>query len=64
MAIQVPNETPAIQQYLASGFTICSQSRAEAASASSPGPPSQKPWERPTPRKLKRSTEKPRCAKV
>ena len=41
MAIQVPNETPAIQQYLASGLTICSQSSAEAASASSPGPPSQ-----------------------
>ena len=31
MAIQVPNETPAIQQYLASGFTICSQSSADAA---------------------------------
>ena len=64
MAIQVPNETPAIQQLLASGLTICSQSSAEAASDSSPGPPSQMPWLRPTPRKLKRSTEKPRSTKV
>jgi hypothetical protein len=64
MAIQVPNETPAIQQYLASGLTLCSQSSAEAASASSPGPPSQKPWLRPTPRKLNLSTEKPRCTNV
>ena len=38
MAIQVPNDTPAIQQERESGFCSCSQSSAEAASASSPGP--------------------------
>ncbi len=38
MAIQVPNDTPAIQHMGESGFCSCSQSSAEAASASSPGP--------------------------
>src|SRR4029079_308541 len=64
IAIQVPNDTPAIQQRLASGLTICSGSSARAPSELSPGPPSQMPWLRPTPRKLKRGTEKPRSTKV
>src|SRR5579859_3642869 len=64
MPIQAPKETPAIQQDLASGVTACTQSSAEAASESSPAPWSNEPWLRPTPRKLKRRAEKPRCTKA
>ena len=64
MPIQAPNEKPAIQQLLASGLIDCAQSSAEAASDSSPVPWSNEPWLRPTPRKLKRSTAKLRCAKA
>src|ERR1700749_4297328 len=64
MPIQEPNENPAIQQARASGFTVCAQSSAAAASDNSPEPWSKAPCERPTPRKLKRSTEKPRSAKA
>ena len=63
MPIQAPKETPAIQQVRASGLTDCAQSSAAAASDSSPAPWSKAPWLRPTPRKLKRSAEKPRFAK-
>src|SRR5687768_2450275 len=59
MPIQAPKEKPATQQELALALTDCSQSRAEAASDSSPRPLSNSPWLRPTPRKLKRRTEKP-----
>ena len=60
MPIHAPNEKPAIQQPRASGWMDWSQSSAEAASASSPAPWSNSPWLRPTPRKLKRRTVKPR----
>jgi hypothetical protein len=62
--IQAPNEIPAIQQVRASLLWACSQSSAEAASASSPAPLSYRPWLRPTPRKLKRSTENLRLANM
>ena len=62
MPIQAPNEKPATQQARASGLMVCAQSSADAASDNSPVPWSNEPWLRPTPRKLKRSTEKPRCA--
>ena len=58
MAIQAPNENPPIQQPLALVLYDCIQSRAAVASLSSPWPLSNEPWLRPTPRKLKRSTEK------
>ena len=64
MPIQAPNEKPAIQQLRASVLTVCAQSSAEAASDNSPMPWSKPPWLRPTPRKLKRSAEKPRCTKA
>src|SRR5207248_11654232 len=64
MPIQAPNENPAIQQLRASGLIDCAQSSAEAASDSSPWPWSNEPWLLPTPRKLKRSTEKFRCTKA
>src|SRR5208283_4251210 len=64
MPIHEPKDTPAIQQARASGLIDCAQSSAEAASDSSPWPWSKVPCERPTPRKLKRSTEKPRSAKL
>ena len=64
MPIQAPNEKPAIQHERASGLIVCAQSSAEAASDSSPVPWSNEPWLRPTPRKLKRSTENPRCTKA
>ena len=64
MPIQAPKETPAIQQARASGLTDWAQSRAAAASESSPWPWSKAPWLRPTPRKLKRRTEKPRFTKL
>ena len=64
MPIHEPNDTPAIQQARASGFTACTQSRAEAASDNSPTPWSNEPWLRPTPRKLKRRAAKPRFANV
>src|ERR1041384_6196248 len=64
MPIHAPNEKPAIQHERASGLIDCAQSSAEAASESSPVPWSNEPWLRPTPRKLKRSTEKPRCTKA
>ena len=51
------------QQVEAFGFWLCIQSRADAASLSSPMPLSNSPWLRPTPRKLKRSTAKPRFTK-
>ena len=38
MPIQAPNEKPAIQQLLASGFMVCAQSSAAAASDNSPWP--------------------------
>ncbi len=60
IAIQAPKEKPATQQPLLFGLCCCIQSSALAASRSSPWPWSNTPWERPTPRKLKRSTEKPR----
>ena len=63
MPIQAPNEMPAIQQARASGLTAWAQSSAAAASESSPWPWSNVPWLRPTPRKLKRSAEKPRSTK-
>src|SRR5215510_14479856 len=59
--IQAPNEKPAIQHERASRLMDCAQSSAEAASESSPVPWSNAPWLRPTPRKLKRRTEKLRC---
>src|SRR3990167_4348207 len=64
MPIQAPNEKPAIQHSLALGLWACIQSRAEAASLISPWPLSNFPWERPTPRKLKRNVENPRRTKV
>src|SRR5580704_4254767 len=64
MPIQAPNEKPAIQQERASVLTVCAQSSAEAASDNSPTPLSNPPWLRPTPRKLNRSAEKPRCTKA
>ena len=64
MPIQAPKETPAIQQAEALGLYICSQSSAEAASDNSPMPWSNMPWLRPTPRELKRRTEKPRFANI
>jgi hypothetical protein len=64
MPIHAPNDTPAIQHARASGFTDWAQSRAAAASDSSPAPWSNEPWLRPTPRKLKRSAEKPRFTNV
>src|SRR5215468_4592179 len=64
MPIQAPKEKPAIQQLLASGLIDCAQSSAAAESESSPSPWSNEPWLRPTPRKLKRSTEKFRCTKA
>ena len=60
IAIQAPNEKPATQQPVLFGLWLCIQSRAEAASCSSPWPWSNTPCERPTPRKLKRSVENPR----
>src|SRR3954464_1445076 len=59
MPIQAPKEKPATQQDEALALTDCNQSSAEAASDSSPWPLSKSPCERPTPRKLKRTTEKP-----
>ena len=38
MPIQAPKEKPAIQQEAAFSLKLCSQSKAEAASASSPSP--------------------------
>jgi hypothetical protein len=64
MPIQAPNEKPAIQVVSASGWTCCTQSRALAASDSSPMPLSNTPWLLPTPRKLKRKVAKPRRTKV
>ena len=64
MPIHAPKEKPAIQQLRASGLMDWAQSRAEAASASSPCPWSNDPWLLPTPRKLNRRTEKLRCAKA
>ncbi len=64
MPIHEPNDTPAIQHAFASGFTACTQSRAAAASDSSPEPWSKDPWLRPTPRKLKRRAANPRLANV
>src|SRR4051812_23679396 len=64
MPIQAPNEKPVIQQLRASGLIDCAQSSAEAASDSSPVPWSKLPWLLPTPRKLKRRTENPRCTKA
>src|SRR5688572_9872366 len=63
-AIQAPKEKPLIQQVMASGFCNCSQSSAVAASVSSPTPSSYLPCDLPTPRKLKRNTEKPFWANV
>mgnify|MGYP006999173872 CR=1 FL=1 len=56
--------TPAIQVVEASGWKLCTQSSALAASDSSPTPLSKVPWLLPTPRKLKRRTEKPLFAKI
>src|SRR5579871_43630 len=64
MLIQAPNENPAAQQDDAFGLTDCSQSRAEAASDSSPMPLSKSPCDRPTPRKLNRRTENPLRTKI
>src|SRR3984885_4584195 len=64
MPIQEPNEKPAIQQLRASGLIVCAQSRAEAASESSPMPCAKPPGLLPAPRKLKRRAEKPRCTKA
>ncbi len=64
MPIQAPKENPAIQQLRASGLIDCAQSSAAAESDNSPIPWSNEPWLRPTPRKLKRSTEKFRCTKA
>ena len=43
----------------ASGWKLCTQSSADAASESSPMPWSNSPWLRPTPRKLNRITVNP-----
>jgi hypothetical protein len=64
MEIQAPKDTPTSQQMRVSRLNDCSQSSAEAASDSSPAPFSNRPWLRPTPRKLNRSTEKPRSANM
>ncbi len=50
MPIQAPNWYPATQHCEAVGLDDCSQSSAEAASASSPMPESNSPWLLPTPR--------------
>jgi len=60
MPTQAPKSNPATQHWEAAGRIACSQSRAVAASASSPTPESNSPWLRPTPRELKRRTLKPR----
>ena len=60
MPTQAPKSKPATQHWDAAGLVVCSQSRAVAASASSPMPESNSPWLRPTPRKLNRRTLKPR----
>ncbi len=64
MEIHAPKEKPAIQVVCASGWKLCTQSSAAAASLSSPIPLSNTPCERPTPRKLKRKVAKPRFTKV
>ncbi|GAA3248270.1 hypothetical protein GCM10020258_01440 [Sphingomonas yabuuchiae] len=64
MPIHAPKLTPAIQVVEASGWKLCTQSSAEAASDSSPMPLSNTPWLLPTPRKLKRNVAKPRRWKV
>jgi hypothetical protein len=63
MPIHAPKDTPAIQHDLASGVTACTQSSAAAESDNSPAPWSNAPWLRPTPLKLKRRAENPRCTK-
>jgi len=64
MEIQAPKENPPIQHSGELGLWACIQSNAEAASESSPRPLSKVAWERPTPRKLKRSVEKPRRTNI
>jgi len=64
MPIHAPKENPAIQVVCASGWKLCTQSSAAAASDNSPMPLSNVPWLRPTPRKLKRNVAKPRRTKV
>src|SRR3546814_7380050 len=62
--IHAPKLKPAIHVVCASGWIDWTQSSADAASLSSPMPLSKVPWLRPTPRKLKRSTAKPRATKL
>jgi hypothetical protein len=64
MPISAPKLTPATQVVCASGWIVCTQSSAEAASLSSPMPLSNDPWLRPTPRKLNRKVAKPRSTNV
>ncbi len=64
MPISAPKLTPATHVVCASGWIVCTQSSAEAASLNSPMPLSNEPWLRPTPRKLKRSVANPRSTKV
>ena len=62
--IHAPKLTPATHVVSASGWMLCTQSSALAASDSSPMPLSNTPWLLPTPRKLKRSVAKPRRTNV
>src|SRR3546814_2748734 len=64
MPIHAPKLKPANQVVCASGWIDCTQSRADAASLSSPMPLSNVPWLRPTPRKLKRNVAKQRATKL
>ena len=57
-------EKPLIQQNFALGLIVCIQSNALAASLNSPKPWSKRPCDLPTPRKLKRRTEKPRALNI
>ena len=58
IAISDPKENPAIQHWELSKFSLSNQSRAAAASASSPCPLSNSPSLFPTPLKFTRHTEK------
>ena len=64
MPIHAPKLKPAIQVVDASGWKLCTQSSADAASDNSPMPLSNSPSLRPTPRKLKRNTPNPRATNV
>jgi hypothetical protein len=65
MPIQAPNEKPAIQQARAFGVDgLRPVERGGRVRQFAGAVIERLPWLRPTPRKLKRSAEKPRCAKA